>query len=117
MRVVMLIAGAALALAACNRDGAGDNAVATGGDDLSANAISTNDTTAIDAATGDDANMAADTDLTFNEMDANGLDNAAESPAIAASNTTTSHRAKPAPNKTIDNPANAASNATANNAT
>ena len=63
MRALILVAGASLFLAACKDQGAADNS-ATGSADLAAEAIFSNDTTAIDAATGDAANMAADVDYT-----------------------------------------------------
>ena len=71
MRASLLIAGAALAVAACGPQQDAGNAVATG-DNLAAEAITANDTTVIDAATGDAANMAADVAYTINsdEMDA-----------------------------------------------
>jgi hypothetical protein len=69
MRARILVAGAALAIAACGRGGpAGDNAVMVD-DNLAAQNISANDTTAIDAVTGDAANMAADVNFTVGESD------------------------------------------------
>jgi len=62
MRLILL-AAAALALAACgknNQSGQTQNA----GEDMSAESIVANDVTAIDAVTGDAANMAADVPLT-----------------------------------------------------
>ena len=72
MRTLILIA--ALGLAAC---GGNDTANNTGvADELSANDIGpVNDATAIDAATGEAANMAADVDYTFNEEDMNEVAN------------------------------------------
>jgi hypothetical protein len=63
MRALILVAGASLCLAACGDQGGADNA-ANANADLAAEAIFANDTTAIDAATGDAANMAADVDYT-----------------------------------------------------
>ena len=63
MRALILVAGASLFLAACGDQGAADNA-ANAGANLAAEAIFANDTTAIDAATGDASNMAADVDYT-----------------------------------------------------
>lgn len=63
MRALIFIAGASLFLAACRDPGATDNA-ANANAGLAAEAIFANDTTAIDAATGDAANMAADVDYT-----------------------------------------------------
>lgn len=75
MRTLILLAASA-ALAACggNKDAEGNAAQA--GDDLTANAIVANDTTAIDAATGDAANMAEDVEYTFNDADENAGGNA-----------------------------------------
>ena len=82
MRALILVVSAALAVAACGRKD-GSETAAGGAEDLTANAIGANDTTAIDAATGEDANMAADTDLNMdmNELDANNADNAADNAA------------------------------------
>ena len=70
MRALLLIAGATLALAGCGKNdqsGATQNA----GDDLTAANIVSNDVTAIDAVTGDAANMAADVDMNFGGVDLN----------------------------------------------
>lgn len=64
MRALIFVAGASFFLAACGDQGAADNA-ANAGANLAAEAIFANDTTAIDAATGDAANMAADVDYTI----------------------------------------------------
>jgi hypothetical protein len=68
MRTLILIVGIGLAVSACGKNQAADNAVAI---DANADAenIGSNDTTAIDAATGEDANMAADVNYTVNETD------------------------------------------------
>jgi hypothetical protein len=64
MRAIIPIAGAALALAACgSNDQAGNTANI--GQGLTAENIVSNDVTAIDAVTGDAANMAADMDVAF----------------------------------------------------
>jgi len=63
MRPLIFVAGASLLLAACGDQGSADTA-ANAGANLAAEAIFANDTTAIDAATGDAANMAADVDYT-----------------------------------------------------
>ena len=55
-----LIAIAALALAACGKDQPVEGNQAFSDDDFTQSAIVANDVTAIDAATGDAANMAAD---------------------------------------------------------
>ncbi len=81
----LLTAAAALALASC-----GDNRqqqTDTGStEDLATQNISANDITAIDAATGDDANMAADAEFNLVAPDAPSNEaegNAAQSPANA----------------------------------
>ncbi|MBA3511009.1 hypothetical protein [Sphingomonas sp.] len=68
MRVLILVAGAAVAISACNSDQPVANTTNVD-QDLAAQNISANDTTSIDAATGEDANMAADVDFTLNETD------------------------------------------------
>lgn len=67
MRSLILVAGTALALAACRNS---DQVQNTGVVDqnLSADNVVTNDVTAIDAVTGADANMAADVDYLDNGL-------------------------------------------------
>ena len=75
MRALILVAVSALALSACNKNGADDSS--TNVDQvLAGQNVAANDTTAIDAATSDDANMAADVNYTVNESDS-AADNAA----------------------------------------
>jgi hypothetical protein len=84
MRALVLVAGAALALAACGNNDQADN-TANVDENLTAENIVSNDITAIDAVTGDAANMAADMDVSFtNETDV-ALDNAVGSPAPRSS--------------------------------
>ena len=71
MRAVILLAGAMVTISACNNEQPTANTVNVD-EDLAAQNISANDTTAIDAATGEDANMAADVNYTVNEL--NNLD-------------------------------------------
>ena len=59
MRALILVAGAVLALAACRNNDQHDNSVNVD-ENLSSENIVSNDVTAIDAVTGDAANMAAD---------------------------------------------------------
>src|SRR4051812_45123608 len=59
MRTVILIAAAALSLAACRNNDQADNTINVD-ENLSAENAVSNDVTAIDAVTGEDANMAAD---------------------------------------------------------
>lgn len=61
MRALILIAGA-LVLAACSKNGQTDNTQNVD-ENLTAGNIVSNDVTAIDAVTGDAANMAAESDL------------------------------------------------------
>lgn len=78
MRALILVAGAALTISACNNDQPTANTTNVD-DDLAAQNISANDTTSIDAATGEDANMAADVNFSVNEADnVDGDDNAAD---------------------------------------
>ena len=64
MRTYLLLAVAALGLASCgNNDQTDKNANVD--ESLSAENIVSNDVTAIDAVTGDAANMAADVDINF----------------------------------------------------
>jgi hypothetical protein len=79
MRALILIAVAALALSACGNKGQTDGTQNVD-ESLSAENIVSNDVTAIDAVTGDAANMAAD----VNYMDfSNGLGNSSND--VAAS--------------------------------
>jgi hypothetical protein len=93
MRTLILVAGAALALAACRNNDQVDN---TGNVDenLSAENVVSNDVTAIDAVTGEDANMAADVNYTDTS-----LNNGTSELNDAASNT-----ASPSPKPTKQAP-------------
>ena len=106
MRLILTSAALALALAACSNNDQADNTQNID-ENLSAENIVSNDVTAIDAVTGDAANMAADVD--FNDID-NSLDNGANAAAPARP------AAKPAPAKASappasDNAADATTNA------
>ncbi len=68
MRALILAAGAALVISGCRDNQAAENATNID-DDLAAQNIAANDTTSLDAATGEDADMAADVDFTANELD------------------------------------------------
>lgn len=63
MRLLILAAGAALALGACKNNDQHDNTMNID-ENLTAENIVSNDVTAIDAVTGDAANMAADVNYT-----------------------------------------------------
>jgi len=100
MRLIFLAAALTLALAACGKNNqVGQNQNAD--ENMSAESIVANDVTAIDAVTGDAANMAADVNYEEFANEA-GADNATEAtpeprarraaasaPANAAENTTT----------------------------
>ena len=74
MRLLLLLAGV-LALTACNQSDTAQEETGVG-EELNVVTAQGNDVTAIDAATGDDANMAADVEYTDNEADesSNGAD-------------------------------------------
>jgi len=102
MRALLLIAGTALALSGCNRSAQTDNDQVAS-DSLTAQNIVSNDVTAIDAVTGDAANMAADVDMNFgnlNEVSGNDIGTATSRPTRSTkgatnevSNTTTADTA------------------------
>jgi hypothetical protein len=71
MRVPLLLLAAALGLAGCKNNDMRDNTMNVG-ENLTAENIVSNDVTAIDAVTGDQANMAADVDLNYGNIDENG---------------------------------------------
>jgi hypothetical protein len=81
MRLFILAAGAALTLAACGNNDQTDNTQNVD-ENLSAENIVSNDVTAIDAVTGDAANMAADVDVNFTNQE---IDEANGSPSNQAS--------------------------------
>ena len=106
MRSLLLIAAAALALGGCGNNDQTDK-TQNADENLTAENIVSNDVTAIDAVTGDAANMAADVDMNFGGLDQNG-------PA-AISNESSTKPAKPSAGKpSAPSEANSASNATAN---
>ena len=72
MRALILVAGAALALSACSSNEAANNTMNVD-ENLLAENVMANDTTAIDATTDADANMAADANMTMN-ADTNAVD-------------------------------------------
>lgn len=112
MRAFLLIAGAALALGGCNRGAPTENNEAAV-ESLTAQNIVSNDVTAIDAVTGDAANMAADVDMNFgdlNEMGNNQAEAPTTSPARASRRTSAAAESNTARNTTIT-PATPPSNA------
>ena len=86
MRAVILIAAAALGLAACGKTDQAGNTANVDSSLTADNAVS-NDVTAIDAVTGDAANMAADVDMNFGNLEENASD--------ATTNTPVNHPGKP----------------------
>ena len=110
MRAIIPIAGAALALAACGNNGQAGNTTNVG-EGLTAENIVYNDVTAIDAVTGDAANMAADVDVGFTNEMGNELGNAATSPGPSSRPAVRSRPATEAP-ATNEAAANEAENAT-----
>ena len=95
MRSLILIAGAALGLAGCSNNDNKDNNLNVD-ENLTAESIVSNDVTAIDAVTGDAANMAADVDTNYGDLGTN-------SSAAASTNgpaSKPSKPSKPAPAKT-----------------
>ena len=74
MRALILAVPAILLLGACGGGDSAQNASATG-EGLASDAVYVNDSTAIDAASGADANMAADVDLNFGNEDSGSGDN------------------------------------------
>jgi hypothetical protein len=107
MRALLLIAGAALALGGCGKNDQSDK-TQNADDNLTAADIVSNDVTAIDAVTGDAANMAADVDMNFGGLDQNvaapSLNQAAAKPSRPAA-------AKPSTASPANSTANAAANA------
>jgi hypothetical protein len=83
MRAFILVAGAVLSLAACGRSNEAGQ-VQNADESLSAESIVSNDVTAIDAATGDAANMAADVDLNYGNLLENGAGTTLNAPTKAA---------------------------------
>lgn len=78
MRVPLLIA-ALLSVTACRNNDQTDNSQNVD-ENLTAENIVSNDVTAIDAVTGDAANMAADVDMNYGNIDQNGAAVASNEP-------------------------------------
>ena len=70
MRLLILVAGSALILTACGNERQADNTLNVD-ENLAAENIVSNDLTAIDAVTGDAANMAADVDMNYGNLEEN----------------------------------------------
>ena len=99
MRALILVAGTALSLAACGRSNEAGQ-VQNADESLSAESIVSNDVTAIDAATGDAANMAADVDLNYGNLLDNGAGTISNAPARASAPRTSRQTAPAAENVT-----------------
>ena len=112
MRFWILLAGPALLLAACGGNGQADNTINADAS-LSAESFSSNDVTAIDAVTGDSANMAADVNYVseFNDLGGSSGPSADRSsaPRRATGNAADANAAAPEP------AANATAPVTSNN--
>jgi len=106
MRAPLLFA-ALFAVSACGKNDQTDNTQNVD-ENLSTESIVSNDVTAIDAVTGDQANMAADVDMNFGNMDENvgetALNEAAPKPRTPAPK-------KPKPAVQSNTVANSATNA------
>ena len=109
MRALILVASTGLLLAACKDQGAVENAAVVG-DNLAAEAIIANDTTAIDAATGDASNMAAD--VAFDVGDEQADSDSGDSPRSASR--PRRQQAEPADDEPAAEPAEAMETATEN---
>ena len=106
MRALIIVAGASLCLSACG-DKAATQSDANVSGNLAAVEISSNDTTVIDAATGDAANMAADVAYDEGDLTDTG-DVRSDGKADGQSMTrrkTSEKRAAPADNSVSDSPA------------
>ena len=102
MRLTLLLA-ATLALAACGKNSS-SGTMQNADDNLTAESIVSNDVTAIDAVTGDAANMAADVDMNFGGIEEN---------SAPASNEGAPRPSRPAPRPSSPTPE---ANSTANTA-
>jgi hypothetical protein len=104
MRALVLVSSAALALAACGNNDQTDNTQNVD-ENLTAENIVSNDVTAIDAVTGDAANMAADVD--YSNLTDNSLDNMVNAGGSTKAPGARSGRAGPATNSAVNVTSNA----------
>ena len=112
MRALILIAGA-LSLAACGNNDQTDNTQNVD-ENLNAENIVSNDVTAIDAVTGDSANMAAESGINDLANVGNVTGNASSFPKAKPETLTpkgSSSTAKPAPSAVANSSSNSAGNA------
>jgi hypothetical protein len=109
MRSLILIAAAALCVSACRNNDASDNTQNID-ENLSAENIVSNDVTAIDAVTGDAANMAADVDMNAIDTSLGNTGNMAitEKPAPRRPRTPAPGTTAPTANETSPVPTNSA---------
>src|SRR3954451_5691322 len=98
MRLLILAAGAALSLAACKNNDQHDT-TANADENLTAENIVSNDVTAIDAVTGEAANMAADVNYTEVDNNLAGETNAVAPLATPRANREPTPRPKPTTTK------------------
>ena len=106
MRALLLIAGATLALGGCGNNDQADK-TQNADENLSAENIVSNDVTAIDAVTGDAANMAADVDMNFGGLSTNAATSNEGSPRPskpAATKPSAAPEANSAANTAVTNP-------------
>src|SRR5690242_21916626 len=106
MRALILIAGV-LALAACGNNDQTDN-TQKNDENLTAENIVSNDVTAIDAVTGDAANMAAESDINDIDSPINGAGNVSAFPKPKPQTDSTqgsTSTSKPAPSPVENAPA------------
>ena len=112
MRGLILVAAAALSVAACKNNDQHDNTMNVD-ENLTAENIVSNDVTAIDAVTGDAANMAADVDMNYGNLDQNEAANASAPPKPKPQTDSTkgsTSTSKPAPSPVQNTPSNSVSN-------
>jgi hypothetical protein len=112
MRGLIFVAVAALSLGACKNNDQHDNTINVD-ENLTAENIVSNDVTAIDAVTGDAANMAADVDMNYGNIDQNDTGNVSATPKPKPQTDSTkgsTSTSKPAPSPVENTPANAVSN-------
>ncbi len=112
MRGLILVTVAVLSLAACKNNDIHDNNMNVD-ENLTAENIVSNDVTAIDAVTGDAANMAADVDMNYGNLDQNDTGNVAAFPKPKPETDSTkgsTSTSKPAPSPVENTPANSVSN-------
>jgi hypothetical protein len=112
MRALILVAAAALSLSACKNNDQHDNTMNVD-ENLTAENIVSNDVTAIDAVTGDAANMAADVDMNYGNLDQNETGNVSAFPKPKPETVTpqgSTSTSKPAPSPVENTTSNAVGN-------